>query len=228
MEIVAKQCAGVVVVAQKRRAGKADLDGATVGLTEVRKKTSLRVVTAVNLIEKINALDVDIVVLGAHDVGIILKFLDVDDGDLRLAGMVVHYLSGLDVASEGLSAVDGVDNEPATGEFELRLNEQIDAINDEVELWNDAPTLEVVGEKAGVVVRQRGLAAALRVPNDAVPYACIKFLLNRLGREELGIAHDVLLQSVSLVDIGERILQNEGQTIMAEQRRADAVGRRVG
>ena len=108
-----------------------------------------------------------------------------------------------------------MDSEPATSEFALRLNEQIDTINDEVELGNDAPTLEVVGEKASVVVRQRGLAAALRVPDDALPYACIKFLLNCLGCEELGITHDVLLQPVGLVDIGERILQHEGKTITA-------------
>ena len=156
-----------------------------------------------HLVEKIDALDADVVVLGAHHIRVVLKFLDIDHGDFRFAGVVVQHLRGLDVAGKGIAAIDGVHDQPAAGKLTLRLGEQVDPVDDEVELGDDALALEVVGEKTGVVIGQRGFAAALGVPDDALAYAGIEFPFNRLGGEELRVAHDVLVQAVGLVHIGQ-------------------------
>ncbi|MNL83485.1 hypothetical protein D3C87_2111500 [compost metagenome] len=55
------------------------------------------------------------------------------------------------------------------------------------------------------------------MPNDALAYASIELLLNRLSGEKLRVAHDMLLQPVSLVDIDERKTQQKGQALTAEQ-----------
>ena len=59
-----------------------------------------------------------------------------------------------------------------TAELAGGLNEQIEAVDDEVELWDGALLLVVVGQVLDVVVGEGGLSAALGVPDDA-PCACL-------------------------------------------------------
>jgi len=181
----------------------------------------------VHLVEEIDALDGDVIILGAHHVRVILELLDVDHSDLRPAGVVVQGLGCLDVAGEGFACVNSVHGQATAGKFALCLDEQVDAVNDEVELGDDAPLLEIIGQKARIVVGQRGLAAALGVPDDSLAHPGIELALNRLGGEELGVTHDVLLQAVGFVHIDQGVFQQERQAVAAEQRGADAVGRRV-
>ena len=61
-------------------------------------------------IEKINALNGEVIVVTGDDIGVILEFLDVNNGDFRFACVVVQSLGGFDVDSEGFAAVDGMDN----------------------------------------------------------------------------------------------------------------------
>ena len=93
VDVVAEQGAGVVVIAQQRRAGQADLDGVAVGLAQIGEKAAFGVVAAVHFVEKVNALNADVVILGADHIRVVLEFLDIDDGDLRLAGVVVDALA---------------------------------------------------------------------------------------------------------------------------------------
>lgn len=99
-----------------------------------------------HLIQKIDALDVEVVILGAHHIRVVLKFLDIDHGDFRLATVVVQHLCGFDVASKVSSAVNDVDYQPPAGKLTLRLCGQVKPVNDEVELRDDASALEVVGK----------------------------------------------------------------------------------
>ncbi len=101
---------------------------------------------------------------GTNHIRVILKFLDVDHGDLRPAGVVVQGLGRLDIAGKGFASVDGMNRQPTASKLPLRLDKQVYPVNDEVELGDDAPALKVVGEKTGVVIGQRGFAAALGVP----------------------------------------------------------------
>ena len=121
--------------------------------------------------------------------------------------MVVQHLCGFDVARKRFAAVDGVHHQAATGEFALCLNEQIQPVNNEIELRNDAFALEVIGEEAGVVVRQCGFAAALGVPDDALLNPGIEFFLDGFGGKKLGVAHHMFLQAVTLVHVGQRKAQ---------------------
>ena len=228
VDVVAKQHARVVVVAQERCACEADLDGVAVRLAEVGQKTALWVVAAMHLVQKINALDAEVVVLCTHHVWVVLKLLDIDHGDFRLAAVVVQHLRGFDVARKRFAAVDGVHHQSATCELALRLNEQIQPVNNEIELRNDAFALEVIGEEAGVVVGQRGFTAALGVPDDALLDPGIEFSLDGLGGKKLGVAHHMFVQAVTLVHVGQRKAQQESQAFTTEQRGAEAVGRRIG
>src|SRR4051794_15603192 len=97
-----------------------------------------------NFVEKVDALDVNVVILGPHDIRVILKLLNIDYRDFRPACVVVKNLRCFNVASKGVTSVDGVHDQAATRKLPLRLNQQIDSINDKVELGNNTPTLEVV------------------------------------------------------------------------------------
>ena len=116
VDVVAEECLGLVI-ADERGAGEADLDGAGVGLVEIGEKAALRVVAAVDFVEEIDALEADVVVGRADDIRVVLEFLDIDDGDFRLAGIVVDGAGGLDVAGEGLAGIDRVDDQPAAAEL---------------------------------------------------------------------------------------------------------------
>ncbi len=118
-------------------------------------------------------------------------------------------LSCLDVACKGFARVDGMHRQPTASKLAVCLNEQVEPVNDEVKLGDDAPALEIIGQKTGVLVGQCSLAAALSVPDDALADTRIKFALNRLGGEELRVTHDVLVQAIGLVHIVQRILQQE-------------------
>lgn len=112
VDVVAEELAGVDVAcgyADKRRAGQPDFDGVYVGLVEVGKKRAFGVVAAVYFVEKIDALDGEVVVVTGDDIGIVLEFLDVNNGDFRFAWVVVQGLGGFDVGNEGFATVDGMD-----------------------------------------------------------------------------------------------------------------------
>ena len=141
--------------------------------------------------------------------------------------MVVQHLCGFDVACKVSAAVNGVDHQPPAGKLTLRLRGQVKPVNDEIELRDDALALEIVGKKPGVVVGQCRFTAALGVPDDAFFDACAELLLDGLGGKKLGIAHDVLLHAVCFVDIDQRKTQQESEATATEERRADAIGRRV-
>ena len=81
-------------------AGEADLDGTGIGLVEVGKKAAFGVVAAVDFVEEIDALDADGVIAVAQDIRVILEALDVDHGDLDLAGGVVDGDGGFDFGGE--------------------------------------------------------------------------------------------------------------------------------
>ena len=169
-----------------------------------------------NLVQKIHALDAEVVVLGSHHVRVVLELLDVDHRDFRPAAVVVHHLRGIDVAAERITAVNGVHYQPTTRELALRLGEQINPVNDEVKLWDHPFALEVISEKTGVVVSQRGFAAALGVPDDALFDPCFELFLYGFGGKELRIAHDVLVQAVTFIDVSHCKPEQEGKSVAAE------------
>ena len=113
VDVVSEELAGVDVAcsyADKRRAGQPDFDGVYVGLVEVGKKRAFGVVAAVYFVEKIDALDGEVVVVTGDNIRVVFEFLDVDDSDFRLACVVVQGLGGFDVGGEGFAAVDGMDD----------------------------------------------------------------------------------------------------------------------
>ena len=61
-----------------------------VGLVEVGKKRAFGVVAAVYFVEKIDALDGEVVVVTGDNIRVVFEFLDVDDSDFRLACVVVQ------------------------------------------------------------------------------------------------------------------------------------------
>jgi hypothetical protein len=74
--------------------------GLGVGLVEIGEEAAAGIVAAVDFVEEIDALEMDVVVGRADDVGVVPEFLDVDDGDLGPAGMVVDGAGGLDVLAD--------------------------------------------------------------------------------------------------------------------------------
>ena len=113
MDVVAEELAGINVAcgyADKRRAGQPDFNGVYVGLVEVGKKRAFGIVAAVYFIEKINALDGEVVVVTGDNIGVVFEFLDVNNGDFRFTCVIMQGLSGFDVGNKGFAAVDGMDD----------------------------------------------------------------------------------------------------------------------
>ena len=63
-----------------------------------------------HFVEKIDALDGEVVVVTDDDIGVVLEFLDVNNGDFRFACVVVQGLGGFDIGSKGFTTVDGMDD----------------------------------------------------------------------------------------------------------------------
>jgi hypothetical protein len=132
VDVISEEGLGAGGLSNERRAGQADLDGIGVGLVEVGEEAALRIVAAVDFVEEVNALELDVVIRGFDDIRIVLELLDVDDGDFELAGIAVDGGVGLDVLGEGLAGVDRVDDETAAAELATGLNQEVDPINDEI------------------------------------------------------------------------------------------------
>ena len=171
VDVVAEECLGAGALADERCAGEADLDGLRVGLIEIREEAAAGIVAAVDLVEEIDALELDVVIRSADDVGVVPEFLDINDGDLGPTGVIVNGAGGLDVAGEGVAGIDGVDDEAAGFELVAGLHEQVDAIDDEIEFRDGALFMKIGGQVVDVVVGQRSFTAALGVPDDALAEA---------------------------------------------------------
>lgn len=121
VDIVAEKCARVVVLTQERRAGQADFDRVAIRLIQIGQETALGIVAAVHFIQKVNALNGDIVIFSGYDVRVVFEFLDIHHGDLRPARMVVDDLRHSDVSTECFTRVNGMHRQAAAGKFSVRL-----------------------------------------------------------------------------------------------------------
>lgn len=70
------------------------MDRFGVGLLEVGEEAAFGVVAAVDFVEEVDSLQVEGVVGGLYDIGIVLKFLDVDDRDFTASVIVMDGLWG--------------------------------------------------------------------------------------------------------------------------------------
>ena len=87
------------------------------------------------LVDEEDALQVRIVAGGQVDARVILgELLDVDDGDLRDAGRILHDDVAGEVLHQLLATVGRPHDESARLEFARRLLEKIQTVDDEVEL----------------------------------------------------------------------------------------------
>ncbi len=98
-----------------------------------------------NLIEKIDALNIDIIVFGLYYIGIIFELLDIHHGNFRFTGMIVQNPGGLDILRKCLTGIDNMDNKPPPGKFPLRLGQQIQPVYNKIEFRNNILLLEVMG-----------------------------------------------------------------------------------
>ena len=228
VDVVAEQRLGLQLLADQRGTGEADLYRIAVRLFQVGEEATLGVVAAMHLVEEVHALHGEVVILRGGDVRVVLELLDVDHGNLGRAAVVAGGAALLDVAGKCGTAIDNVHGEAAQSEFVTRLLKQIEPVDDEIETRHLPALLEPVGEESDVVVRQRSLAAALSVPDDALAHAGRQTFGDGERGEQLGVAHDVLLDALLLVQPGKGVLQDETEPLTAEQRGEQAVGRRVG
>src|SRR5690606_9297441 len=111
---------------------------------QVRQEAALRVIAAVNFIQKVNALDGNIVIIGGDNIGVVFELLDIHNRDFGFAGMVVDHLVRFDIAGKCVPRVDRMDGQAASGEFTLGLLQQVEPVDNKVELGNDLLLLEVV------------------------------------------------------------------------------------
>jgi hypothetical protein len=85
VDVISKEGFGIVTIPNERCASEPNFDGLSVGLVEVGQETAFGVVATVNLIEEVNALEIETVIGCTNNVWIILELLDVNDGDLGAA-----------------------------------------------------------------------------------------------------------------------------------------------
>jgi hypothetical protein len=98
----------------------------------------------VHFIQKVNALNGDIVVFCRYDISIVFEFLDIDHCDLWLAKVVVDELREFDILAKCLARATRIHSQAAAGEFTLCLNQQVERVDDEIKFGNDLPPLEVI------------------------------------------------------------------------------------
>lgn len=55
------------------------------------------------------------------------------------------------------------------------------------------------------------------MPDDSFTFTFVKRLLYSLSGENLGIAHDMLLQAVGLIDIADSVFEEEAEAVEGEQ-----------
>ena len=79
---------------------ESNLDGIAVGLVEIRQEAALRIVAAVHFIQKIDALKIQRVVGVFYNIRVVLKTVDIHDGDLGEPGVIVNGEVGFDVFRE--------------------------------------------------------------------------------------------------------------------------------
>ena len=194
MDVFAEDGPGIVIVAEQRRSGQPDFDGPGIRFVQIGQETAFGIVAAVYFIQKIDPLDIELVIVAAHHIPVFPELLDIHHRDFRFSGGIVQGRGGLQVVHKFVARVDFVHHEPAAAEFFRRLNEQVQPVHNEIELRHDAPVAEIMRQEFHIVIGQGCFAAALGMPDDAFAHAGIQFLFNGPGGEKLRIAHHMLLQ----------------------------------
>ena len=98
-----------------------------------------------------------------------------------------------------------MDCKTATTELPTGLLEQINPIDDKIEFGDDSLIPEIVCKTMDIIKGQRRFPTALGMPDDALPNTGVEIADDRLCREDLREAHDMLLIHSFSVDVGERI-----------------------
>lgn len=208
--------------------GKRDHYGVPVRFHEARQKTSVRIVASMGLVKKIDPLDVQVVIVGPEDVRVVLEFLYVDDRDFPCSRKVVYRLLSAEFPHELVLRIDRMDDQSTARKFPLGLYHEIEAVHDEVKARNNPLILEKIGKVAGIVVSEGGLAAALRMPNDAFLDSRGYFPFDSLGGEKLRVPHDVLFNAGRSFHVRDAIFQQRREPVRRKQRGQYPVRGRVG
>ena len=77
MEVIAKDLAARLFTPDERCAGKCNLDGILVGIEEVRKEASARLVTTMRFVHNEHALQIRGVIRDFHFLGVIFRFTNI-------------------------------------------------------------------------------------------------------------------------------------------------------
>ena len=183
------------------------------------------------LVDEIDALHVETVV-EVYSGRVLVELLDVHDSDGRRA-VISHDIRTVARVFQALPelgpAVHDGHHGASRAELVGCLVRKAEPVHDEEEACDLVFRLEVIAQVAREEERERRLAAPLGVPDDALPHPRVELLADPHGREELRIAHDVLLQEphallVGLLHIGDAVAQQEDEASRREDRGHDAVG----
>ena len=207
MDVIAENVGCAVLSGDNGCAGKSDADCLRVALNQSLEETSGGIIVAVGFINEVYPLNLQVVIILAGRPAVITELLDVDHSNFRLPFGVLGSLVAADDLFEIILGVNRIDNKAALGELLLCLLHKGKAVNDEEELRDNALFGVILSQEFHVVVCECGFSAALCVPDDSFSDILIQGFLYSLRSEYLRVTHDMLLESVRLINVADSIFQ---------------------
>ena len=92
MDVIPKGVARAPVGADQRRPSQTDEDRVSIRSEKIREEASLGIITSMNLVEKIDSLNVNGVVTIFDYMTVVFELLNINDRDLSFAGIIMKCL----------------------------------------------------------------------------------------------------------------------------------------
>ena len=225
VDVIAENIFGIISFADYGCARQRYFDCILVARNQIFQKTAFWVIITVRLINKINALHLDVIRIFSECPTVFGELLDIDNSYFQSALLVLSSHTSLYQIDKILFALNGIDFQTSTSKLFLCLLQKIDTIYNKEELRDYALARIIIGQVFDIKIRKRSLAAALSMPNNTFTFLFIKVSFNRFCREYLRIAHNMLLQSIGMVYVSYSVAQEEIETLKTEQTLTNALGR---
>ena len=167
VQVVAKHAPRFSFTLQQRRSCQGDLDGIGVRIEQIGEERAFRLIASMRLVDDEHALKICGVRRQDNLVMAFRKALNIDNSDFWFACRAFLRLVGFELLHQFGATIRGFDNQTSRLKLFLRLFQQVKAVNNEIVFRYLVHAGKVVSQHIRQVIGQRGLAAALRVPDNA-------------------------------------------------------------
>ena len=193
MDIITKNIFGIISLADYGCTRQCYFDCILIARNQIFQKTAFGIVITVRFVNKINALHLDVIRIFSECPAVLGKLLDIDNGYLQFAFLVLCSHTILYQIGKVFFALNRIDFQSSAGKLFLCLLQKIDTVYNKEELRDYALARIIIGQIFDIKIRKRSLSTTLGMPNNTLTFLLIKVSLNRFCCEYLRIAHNVFL-----------------------------------